>query len=80
MDKVKKQAYSLIVLGIILLTISFVIGVIFDNSSFPGYMTGEQMILEILYFGLSFAAFIVIIVAIFMLIKFKETKPNEKSI
>lgn len=102
MDKVKKQAYLLIVLGVITLTFSFIIGVMFDNSSFqgavnssqaflgiPGYITNAQVILEILYVGSSFAGFIFVLVAILLLmknrepkpilIKNKESNPNEKS-
>ena len=79
MDKIKKQAYLLFVLAFIFITISFFIGVIFDNSGFSGYMTGEQMLLEIAYYILNFGAFLCVILAIFMLIKNKENTPIKNS-
>lgn len=88
MDKPKKQAYLLIVLGVIALTVSFIIGVIFDNSGFQGgasssqaflgiagYISNEQVILEILYVGLSFVGFILVLVGILIFMKNRETKP-----
>ena len=91
MDKVKQRAYLLIVLGIIFITISFIIGgPVLDSTliNFNGSMNGIQIILEILYYALNFAAFICVIVAIIMLIKIKdnpviktkEIKSNEKTI
>ncbi len=80
MDKNKKYAYSLLVLGIVLLTLSFIVSVVFDNTTFLGFMTSNQMVLEILYDGFSFGALICVASSIFLLIKNKESKANEKSI
>lgn len=77
MNKTKKQAYFLFILAFIFVSVSFIIGVIFDNVISPGYMTPEQMLLEIAYYILNFGAFFAVILAIFMLIKNQESTSNE---
>lgn len=94
MDDVKKKAYLLLVLGIVLFTIAFFIGVpILDSTitNVSGYNTlsGIQMFLQILYNVLILGGIICIIVGLFMLIKYnddnkiikkKELKSNDKAI
>lgn len=77
MTKNKKIAYLLLALGIILITISVLIGIVFDNTTFTGIMTGNQIILEIIYYGLNFGAFICVILGVFLLIKNKESVYND---
>lgn len=84
MDKKQKNAYLLLGLGIILFTISFLITLVennvFSNIAIAGILTGNEIILEILYYGFNFGAFVCIIAGIFLLIKYKESVSHDQKL